>query len=115
MASKMNHDHFESWVRKINLLVEAEKVTFKKHCTLRMRQRSISVNEFKEAMKKAEIVEYYEDDYPFPSALILGYTSAERPLHAVVSLGQGNGILWVITLYEPSTKLWSDNFKKRRG
>jgi hypothetical protein len=111
----MNQDHFEPWVRKISLLVEAEKVAFKKHCILRMRQRAISVNEFKEAMKKAEIVEFYEGDYPFPSALVLGYTSGERPLHAVVSLGQDDGILWVITLYEPTTKLWSDDFKKRRG
>ena len=65
-------------------------------------------------MTQAEIVEYYKDDYPLPSALILGFTAVGRPLHAVVSLDQDYEILWVITLYEPNTKLWSEDFKIRR-
>ncbi len=73
------------------------------------------MDEFKEAMSHAEIVECYEDDYPLPSALIFGFTISGRPLHAVVALDQGNDILWVITLYEPTTKLWCDQFKTRRG
>jgi len=107
--------NFESWIQKIRSLVKAEKVALKKHCILRMRQRAISVNEFKEAMSDAEIVEYYEDDYPLPSSLILGFTASGRPLHAVVTLDQGVEILWVITLYEPTTDLWCEQFKSRRS
>ncbi len=106
-----------SWLfmQKVRSLIEAEKVALKKHCVLRMRQRRISVNEFKEAMAHAEIVEYYEDDYPLPSALILGFTASGRPLHAVVALDQGSEILWVITLYEPTIELWDEQFKNWRS
>ncbi len=102
------------WAQSTHWL-KLKKFLSKNTVFLRMRQRAISVNEFKEAMKQAKIIEYYEDDYPFSSALILGFTATGRPLHAVVSLGQSNEILWVITLHEPTTKLWTDNFKTRRG
>jgi len=52
--------------------------------------------------------------YPLPSALILGFTALGRPLHAVVALDQGSGILWIITLYEPTIEQWDEKFKKRR-
>lgn len=111
----MNQNNSISWIQEIRSLVKAEKVALKKHCILRMRQRRISVNEFKEAMAHAEIVEYYKDDYPLPSALILGFTGSGRPLHAVVALDQGSEILWIITLYEPSKRLWGEKFKNRRS
>lgn len=110
----MNQDNSKSWIEEIRSLVRVEKVALKKHCVLRMRQRGISADEFKEAMSHAEIVEYYEDDYPLPSALILGFTAIGRPLHAVVALEQGNEPLWIITLYEPTTELWDGQYKKRR-
>lgn len=111
----MNLDNSETLIQTVGSLVNGEKVALKKHCVLRMRQRKVSVNEFKEAMSCAEVVEYYEDDHPLPSALILGFTSSGRPLHAVVALDQTSEILWVITLYEPTTELWSKQFKKRRS
>jgi hypothetical protein len=111
MSSHENH----SLLQKIEDLISAEKVAFKRHCVLRMRQRSISVDEFKEAMLHAEIVENYEDDYPFPSSLILGFTASQRPLHAVIAMDQKSDFLWIITLYEPTVQNWEADFKKRRG
>jgi hypothetical protein len=110
----MNQKILETWIQEIRLLVSLEKVSLKKHCILRMRQRGISTDEFKDAMSHAKIVEYYKDDYPLPSALILGFTALGRPLHAVVALDQGSGILWIITLYEPTIEQWDEKFKKRR-
>lgn len=111
----MKQNDFEAWIQEIRSLVSSEKVSLKKHCILRMRQKTISVDEFKEAMLHAEIIEYYEDDYPFPSALLLGFTSSGRPLHAVVALDKDDERLWIITLYEPKTKLWDEQFKNRRS
>jgi hypothetical protein len=104
----------ETWIQEIRLLVSLEKVSLKKHCILRMRQRRISIDEFKEAMSHAKIVEYYQDDYPLPSALILGFTALGRPLHAVAALDQNGEMLWIITLYEPTIELWDDQFKNRK-
>ena len=73
------------------------------------------MNELKEAMSHAEIVEYYADDHPLPSALVLGFTSLGRPFHAVVAMDQTDEMLWIITLYEPSAKMWGEQFKERRS
>ncbi|MGM0540017.1 MAG: DUF4258 domain-containing protein [Thermodesulfobacteriota bacterium] len=57
----MNDDQTTPWIQQARSLVRAENVALKKHCVLRMRQRKIYVNELKEAMAHAEIVEYYVD------------------------------------------------------
>ena len=111
----MNQNNYGSLIKEIRSLVSAEKVTLKKHCVLRMRQRRISVDEFKKAMSYAEIVEYYEDDHPLASALILGFTDMGRPLHAVVAMDHESELLWVITLYEPTIERWGEQFNKRRS
>jgi len=111
----MNDDKTTPWIQQVRSLVSAEKVALKKHCVLRMRQRKISVHELKEAMAHAEIVEYYADDHPLPSALVLGFTSLERPLHAVVAMDQTDDMLWIITLYEPDAKMWGEQFNERRS
>ncbi len=110
----MRQNSSEGWTRIIRSSVSAEKVAFKKHSVLRMRQRAISVEEFKEAMAHAEIIQFYDDDRPFPSALVLGFTTSGRPLHAVVALDEKNEQIWIITLYEPSVENWNAEFKERR-
>jgi len=111
----MDPNNLEAWIQEFRSLVSSEKVSLKKHCILRMRQRAISMDEFKEAMVHAEIVEYYEDDYPLASALVLGFTSSGRPLHAVAALDRDDERLWIITLYEPKTEIWDEQFKNRRS
>ena len=110
----MRQDSSADWTHIIRSSVNAEKVAFKKHSILRMRQRDISVEEFKEAMAHAEVIQFYDDDRPFPSALVLGFTTSGRPLHAVVALDEENEQIWIITLYEPSVENWNEEFKERR-
>ncbi len=58
-----------------------------------------------------QIIEYYEDDYPFPSCLIF-LMIGTRPLHVVCSIG--NGQLFIITAYAPNPTEWDTTFTKRR-
>ena len=58
---------------------------FSRHGFRRAVERNISELEIKEAGAKAEIIEDYPDDKYAPSALLLGFTSAGRPLHLQVS------------------------------
>jgi hypothetical protein len=111
---EMRKKYLEFWIRGVRSLAAAERVALKKHCILRMRQRRITVDELKEALVCSEIVEYYEDDYPLPSALILGYTISGKPLHAVVAWDQESNIIWIITLYEPTSERWDEQFRIRR-
>jgi len=64
------------------------------------------------AIAGGEIIKQYEDDRPFPSVLILGYTTDNRPLHIVVSVG--DGVLWIITTYHPTLDIWETDYRTRK-
>lgn len=63
-----------------------------------------------------EVVEKYAHDHPLPSALLLGMTPTSRPIHAVVAIDStDDGMLWVITVYEPDRLNWDSDLKTRRN
>lgn len=85
---------------------------FSRHGFRRAVERNISELEIKEAGAKAEIIEDYPDDKYAPSALLLGFTSAGRPLHLQVSYIDSD-LVKLITLYEPDKAEWYD-YRRRR-
>jgi len=101
-------------VDKIKELATRDKLAFKKHTVLRMRQRSISSDKVKTALQNCKIIEDYPEDRPLPSGLVLGYTENNRAIHMVVALDEDEEMLWIITVYEPTLLEWEEGFEKRR-
>ncbi len=64
-------------------------------------------------VSSGEVVERYEDDLPYPSALILGYDDL-RPIHVVAAEDSANGVTIIITAYEPDFERWMPGFRERR-
>lgn len=58
---------------------------FSRHAFRRVVERNISEQEIREAGVNAEVIEDYPEDKYSPSALLLGFTAAGRPLHFQVS------------------------------
>ena len=56
-----------------------------------------------------EVIEDYPDDYPYPSALVLGWVG-RRPVHVVAASMPAQKI--VITVYEPDPAQWEPDFKR---
>jgi len=100
-------------VETIHVFSEKDRIAFKKHTVVRMRQRRISADEVKTALKSCKMVEEYPGDRPLPSGLVLGY-SDERPIHMVVALDKEEEMIWLITVYEPMLEMWEGGFEKRR-
>ena len=88
-------------------------IQYRIHATRRMFQRSISEENLFEAMETGKIIESYEDDLPFPSILINGQTSSQRPIHIVIGVDKESKRLYIITTYEPDLSKWDDNFNRR--
>jgi len=99
---------------KIHELAKRDHLAFKKHTVLRMYQRSIFADKVKEALENCKIIEDYPSDYPMPSFLVLGYTKGERAIHVVTTIDEEEGMLWIITVYEPNLLEWEEGFEKRR-
>jgi hypothetical protein len=83
-----------------------------RHALKRVVERNISASEIQEAGAGAERIEDYPDDKYSPSALLLGFTLAGRPLHIQVSLARTEKTK-IVTIYEPDPEEWIDHRIRR--
>ena len=79
---------------------------------IRLLQRNINQEDVENAILTGEIIEEYENDYPYPSCLVYGINLNNRVLHVVC--GIGNDELWIITAYYPDISNWNEDLKKRK-
>jgi hypothetical protein len=89
-----------------------EPLLFRVHAIERMAQRNIGIEDVRAVLDGGELIEYYPDDYPYPSALVLGWVK-NRPLHVVVANAPTARI--IITIYEPDPIRWEPDFKRRKS
>ena len=81
---------------------------FSKHAVDQTIVRGIGVAEVEQALaNRSEVIEDYPEDKYGPSCLILGFTSAGRPLHVQCSHST-RPLIKIITVYEPDAELWID-------
>ena len=92
--------------------IAKRKIDWTKHCLNRLNQRDILISDVKAALNNGKIIEYYYDDYPYPSCLIMGYTINNKMLHIVC--GIGDDTVHIITAYYPNTDKWEEYMKTRR-
>jgi hypothetical protein len=85
---------------------------FSRHAFKRAVERNIGEQEIRTAGARAEIIEEYPEDKYSPSVLLLGFTSAGRPLHIQVSAADWETTR-IITLYEPDPAEWAELRKRR--
>ena len=88
------------------------RFTFSRHAFKRAVERNISEREIREAGTEALIVEEYPEDKYGPTWLVLGFTSAGRPLHIQVSAVDLPQVA-IVTLYEPSENEWVDYVRRK--
>lgn len=73
--------------------------------------RNLKRLEVEEAIRSGEIIEDYPDHHYGPACLILGKTREGKAVHLVCSQ---QGIVDIITVYEPDLIDWESDFKHRR-
>ena len=66
-----------------------------------------------EVLRNSECIEDYPDDFPFPSALFLGWQGSQ-PVHVVAALNESPPEVFVITAYEPDLEHFEPDYKTRR-
>ncbi len=91
---------------------EEDKIFVTEHASERFRQRGIKIKDIRAAVYNGEIIEQYPEDYPFPSCLIYGNDSANKPIHVCMS-DEGSSSR-IITAYYPDLKNWNEDLKTRK-
>ncbi len=90
------------------------RLVFRVHAIQRMFQRKITIEEVEQVLATGEVIEYYPEDTPFPSRLMLGW-SGLRPIHLVAANNSAAKETIVITVYEPELSQWASGFRRRKN
>ena len=98
---------------KIKELAGRRRVNWKKHALRRMLERQISRERIFATIADGEVIEEHELERPLVSYLVLGYYN-KKPLHVMLAVDSREDILWIITVYKPSSSEWHEDMKTRR-
>ena len=108
MASKNN-------MERLRFLVRRGRYRLSIHAERERDADGIQIAELEEALasERLEPLEDYPEDPRGHSRLILGFTHANRPIHAVCA--EHEGTLIIITVYRPDPRLWQNHRVRREG
>ena len=99
-------------IENIQCLVKDGKIRWTNHVITRLLQRNILQEDVEIAILNGEIIEKYENDYPYHSCLVYGVNFKNKVLHVVCGLSENE--LWIITAYYPENIKWENDFKNRK-
>ena len=100
-------------MQDLRLINRAERFIVTQHGRERLVERGIALADVMNTINSGEIIEQYPDDFPFPSALVLGQTNGSSALHVVVALNEE--FIYLISAYFPDTGIWNPDMKTRKG
>ena len=89
-----------------------KRIIWTKHCLNRINQRDILILDVKTAINNGKIIEYYYEDYPYPSCLIVGKDTSGSVIHIVC--GINSNLIYIITAYYPDSDEREEDMKTRR-
>ena len=78
-----------------------------------MLERGISKKEIIEVIEQGEIIEQYQDDYPYPSCLMFKIVN-HKPIHIVVADNITEAQKIIVTAYIPASTNFEPDFKTRK-
>ena len=89
-------------IETIRICITKRNVVWTKHCLNRINRRDILISDIKTAINNGRIIEYYYEDYPYPSCLIIGKDKNNNIIHIVC--GMSNNLVYIITAYHPDSE-----------
>ncbi|BAZ82168.1 MAG: DUF4258 domain-containing protein [Sphaerospermopsis kisseleviana] len=101
-------------LEEIQTKFSQDQFEFSKHGVDQSILRGIGVKEIKKAIQNGKIIEDYPNDKYGASCLIHGFTQNGRPIHVQCSY-PSRSLIKIITVYEPDSHRWSDDFTRRKS
>ena len=93
--------------------MDFNNVVYSGHAVRRMFEWGFQTGEVLEVLRNGQVIAEYPQDKPFPSYLLLGFTSGGA-VHVVAAIDRASDTCYVITAYSPDPAKWNDDFKTRR-
>jgi hypothetical protein len=100
-------------IAQFKAAVDNGNIEWERHVLERLVVRSIPREAVIQVLESGDCIEDYPDDFPFPSALFLGWYG-NRPLHIVAALNETVTKAYIITAYEPDLEHFEPDYRTRR-
>jgi len=103
-------------LKEIQDCFRAERLYYTWHARNEMGEEEFGEIRHKEvfdAVLGGKIIENYAEDEPYPSCLIYGRTSENRPLHILCGYSSDENMVIVVTTYQPHPDRWVE-FERRK-
>ena len=103
-------------IKRIQECFRDDRIYYSRHARDEMEGEEsgeIQDKEVFETVLTGKIIENYPEDEPYPSCLIYGRTTQNRPLHVVCAYSEDENLAIVITAYQPHPERWID-FSRRQ-
>ena len=102
-------------LQAIQVCFQENRLLYTRHARYEMVMEEfgqITEEEVFQAVQNGEVIESYESDTPYPSVLIFGRTTLERPIHAVIAYSEEDDLAIVVTVYEPDPARWVNHRRR---
>lgn len=117
-ASRMLPEDKEKFIRqksREHFHLTNEKIMWSLHAVKKLRIEELKRSWVEESLKDCTIVEDYSmEGRHLPGCLVLGYYDT-LPIHAVIAIDRDSDIIFIITIYKPSRKRWTNEWKTRKA
>ena len=91
------------------------QVKWSRHALSELASEPVSASEVEIALERAEVIEDYPHLHRYlPDCLILAFTLSNEPIHCVIALNEPQDYILIVTVYQPDTKEWDNDWKTRR-
>jgi hypothetical protein len=101
-------------INDLQILVSHGNILWTEHAAAKLREREIKRIDVITCIQNGEIIEQYPDDTPYPSCLVFGIFSSDKPLHVVCGIDPCI-ICYIITVYNPDPDKWESDWKTRKA
>lgn len=83
------------------------------HLLKKLIARNIDEQDVERIAQTGLVIRTYTDDQPFPSRLMLGFSTDSRPLHVVIAQNDEQ-TCFLITAYWPDPLKWDETFTQKQ-
>ncbi len=92
---------------------ERYQLQLRYHALVRAEERGIYFDDIRRVILEGDVIERYEDAFPYPKCLFLGYVNDTTPLYVAVGYDDEHNLAHIVTVHWQDPSKWIDDRTRR--
>jgi len=100
-------------IDRIRDAAERYRLHLRYHAFIRAEERGIYLDDIRRVIMQGDVIERYENAFPYPKCLFLGYVLDKVPLYIAIAYDEEKDLVHVITAHWQDPSKWIDDRTRR--